>query len=163
MNFASVVAHNRNMHSITGKGRILSIPANEEAVKLYVEKQLSRGLKERDMIKVEFKDGASLYEITGKAKPSKGKAAWFVKNLTTGEERRLCMAEKKILRVGRIINKDQGKITYQNNQGEKLVKPAEEFYRYLSKDQQDDKVREEGAATNDEMSSQLSDPEINRT
>ena len=163
MNFASVVAHNRNMHSITGKGRILSIPANEEAVKLYVEKQLSRGLKERDMIKVEFKDGASLYEITGKAKPSKGKTAWFVKNLTTGEERRLCMAEKKILRVGRIINKDQGKITYQNNQGEKLVKPAEEFYRYLSKDQQDDKVREEGAATNDEMSSQLSDPEINRT
>jgi hypothetical protein len=102
LDLKSIVAHNRTTHSITGKGRNLSIPASEEAIQLYEERKQEKSkpkekpvvLKPQEVIAVQDGENTRLYEIINRAgkansKIGKIKDAWFVRNIITGSERKL--------------------------------------------------------------------------
>ena len=147
MDLKSVVAHNRKTHSIVGKGRNLSIPANEEALQFYQERRQEKikpkekpiSFKSQDMVAVKDAEGTRLYEIINRAgkvnaKGGKNKDAWFVRNIITGQERKLHTTGLQLSIVGKITEKTDENVTFQNAAGNRITKPVKEFYRFLNKD-----------------------------
>ena len=148
------MAHNKKTHSIIGKGRNLSIPACEEAIKLYEEsrqekskqKEIPLVFKSQDMIAVKDAENSRLYEVINRAgkanaKGGKNKDAWFVRNILTGQERKLHTNGLQVSVVGKITDKTDESVTFQNAAGNRIKKPRKEFYRYL--DQERDQPEDE--------------------
>jgi hypothetical protein len=149
LDLKSVVAHNRKTHSIIGKGRNLSIPACEEAIKLYEDRKQEKSkqkeiplvFKSQDMIAVKDAENSRLYEVINRAgkanaKGGKNKNDWFVRNILTGQERKLHTNGLQVSVVGKITDKTDESVTFQNAAGNRITKPRKEFYRYLDQERE---------------------------